>query len=265
MKPSKINFESSTGCNARCVFCPRYDMTRSRGQMSDELFHKIIKEGKEMGVYDYSPFMNGEPFVFGRIWEWLDYMQKENVRVALYTNGVYVDIDRLSSYNNIKYLNFSINAATSETHNKVMRGPDFKLVRENYDYARKKMSCMVRASFVVTKDNVDEIDDFKKMFKRVEITGFANWTGARDDDLARVGKRVPCWVLLHQMFILWDGTVVPCCMDFDGKQTMGDANVKSLQEIWDYSLWMREKHLKGDFSTWICRGCNYNVDNKLRD
>ena len=64
----KIQFESSTACNAKCTFCPRYDMTRPKGEMSDELFYKIIKEGKEIKDSVFIPFLNGEPFVFPRIW-----------------------------------------------------------------------------------------------------------------------------------------------------------------------------------------------------
>lgn len=260
--PNKINIECSTYCNARCTFCPRYDITRGHGTMKDELFHKIIKEGKEMGVTHFTPFLMGEPFVFPRIWEWLDYMEKEKVQVSLYTNGIHIDVDRLVKYKNIRYLTFSVNAATKETHKKVMRGPDFDVVRKNFEYARKKASFFVRASFVVVEENQHEIEQFKKMFKRAEVTGFANWTGDRHSALARTGKRAPCWVLFHQMTILYDGTAVPCCMDYDGKQALGDADLQPLKEIWKNAEWMRERHKNCDFDTYVCRKCNYNVENK---
>jgi len=265
--PTKITLECSTSCNAKCTFCPRYDMSRPMGMMTDELFRKIIKEGKEMGVKQYSPFLMGEPFVFPRIWEWLDYMEKEGVLVNMYTNGVYIDIDRLAKYKNIRYLSFSINAATQETHTKIMRmsGDCFETVKKNFEYARKTLPFFVRASFVVVKDNEHEVEAFKKMFDKHEVTGFANWTGDKKDPLARVGKRVPCYSLAHQMTILYDGTVVPCCMDYDGKQTLGDANTQHLKDIWEYSRWMAEKNAKCDFSTYSCRNCNYNVENKLNE
>ena len=258
-KPDKINFESSTGCNARCTFCPRYDMTRPMGEMSDELFYKIIKEGKEMGVRDYSPFMNGDPFVFPRIWKWLDYMEKEGVRVALYTNGQFIDVERIVKYKNIKYLDFSINSSNKETHKKIMRGPDFDTVKKNYEKACKTAKFMVRASFVTVQDNVKELDEFKKIFPRYTVCGFANWTGDRQDPLARTGKKVPCWVLFHQMFILWDGRVVPCCMDYNGKQIMGDVTKQSVSEVWKQSEWLRDKHRKFEFDTPVCKNCNYNT------
>ena len=258
-KPTKINFECSTYCNAHCTFCPLSDMTRPKGQMTDELFHKIIKEGKEMGVRQFSPFFMGEPFIFPRIWEWLDYMEKEGVSVALYTNGEFIDVDKIVKYKNIRYLDFSINASMPETHAKVMRGPNFEVVKRNFEKARKKAPFMVRASFVTIEENAHEVEEFKKMFGRTEVVGFTNWTGDMHDALERKGKRVPCWVLFHQMMVLWDGRVVPCCADYSGKQILGDANTQTLKEIWDSAEWMRDKHRKLEFDIPVCKDCNSNT------
>jgi radical SAM protein with 4Fe4S-binding SPASM domain len=240
-------------------------MTRPMGEMSDDLFYKIIREGKEMGVRSYSPFLNGEPFVFPRIWQWLDYMEKENVKVSLFTNAEKVDVDRLLTYSNIEYVNCSLNAATEETYNKIMRGPKFDVVKKNIDELLERTPMKkpfgVRVSFVQTEDNVHEIDQFKSMYKknRRKICEFCNWTGDRQSSLAKVGKRVPCWVLLHQMFVLWDGSVVPCCQDYDAKMILGDANKNSLREIWESYAWMRRKHRRLDFDIPVCSKCNHNV------
>ena len=87
-RPYTIQFEGLSVCNASCNFCPVSTcMTRTRGEMSDELFHKIIKEGKQLGIRKYVPFLNGEPFLHKKIFVWLDYMEKEGVNFHLYTNG----------------------------------------------------------------------------------------------------------------------------------------------------------------------------------
>ena len=260
----KLNFECTTFCNAKCIFCPRYEMTRPTGEMSDELFHKLIKDGKEMGIYRYSPFMNGEPFIFPRIWEWLDYMEKENVVVSLYTNAEFVDVDRLVRYKNIWYLNCSVNAATKETYDKVMRGPNYEKVVKNVNELFKKAKFPVRASMILVDENKHELEQFKKMYRRHKICGFGNWTGDKKNVLARKGEKEACFVLFHQMYILWDGRAVLCCMDYDGKQIVGDANKQTLKEIWESYEWVREKHRKGEWNDIpVCRYCNYNVVNRI--
>jgi len=254
----KINFESSTACNARCTFCPRYEMTRPMGEMSDELFHKIIKEGKEMRVYRYSPFMNGEPFVFPRIWEWLDYMQKERVIVALYSNAEKIDVERLIRYKNIQYLNCSLNATTKETYDKVMRGPDFNKVMANVKELAKKAPFPVRVSFVKVEENIHELEAFKALPFHKVVCGFGNWTNDKKNSLARSGERKFCWPLFNQVFILWDGKMVPCCMDYNAKMVLGDVNKEHIRDIWARNEWMREKHRQNDFNIPVCVGCNYN-------
>src|SRR3989338_6870154 len=110
-RPKTIQFEGSTSCNANCVFCPRSAMARSQGTMSDEMFHKIIKEGKEMGARRFIPFLNGEPFANPKIFEWLDYMEKEGVSTCLFTNAELLDeekTDKLVKYKNIEYINCSL-------------------------------------------------------------------------------------------------------------------------------------------------------------
>jgi radical SAM protein with 4Fe4S-binding SPASM domain len=232
-------------------------MKRKKGMMSDKLFRKIIKEGKEMGVMFYSPFLYGEPFLFPRIWDWLDYMQSEGIKVSLYTNAEFLDVDRLLLYNNINYVTVSLNAATEETYNKVMRGPKYEIVKKNVDELMEKASFIARVSFIRTKENRHEEQKFRSMYRHSTVGDMTNWTG--DTESVRTGEQSPCWVLFNQMTILWDGKVVPCCNDYDGKMVLGDANTQHLRDIWKSYAWMREKHKNFDFSMPICKNCDYNV------
>jgi radical SAM protein with 4Fe4S-binding SPASM domain len=259
MRVTKVNIESSTACNASCTFCPRPSMSRKPGEMSDELFHKVVGDAKSMGIRSCSPFLYGEPFVFPRIWEWLDYLRDEGVAVSLYTNAERLDVDRLVGYDNIRYVTCSLNAATGETYGKVMRGPRFDKVKRNISDLISKARFKVRVSFIRTPDNAHEAESFRMEYPgRARIGDYGNWTG----DLESVrpkNKRVPCWVLFHHITVLWDGRVVPCCMDCDAKQVLGDANRQTLGEIWDSYAWMRDKHAALDFDIPVCRECDYNV------
>jgi len=258
----KIQFESSTACNAKCIFCPRDTMTRPHGQMSDKLFHKIIKDGKEIRNSFFVPFLNGEPFVFSRIWEWLDYMQKNNVPVHLYTNAELMDVDRILTYKNIRLICCSINAMTEETYDKIMRGPEFSKVVSNVEELIKKakLPAGAWASMVEVEANIHEKEDFKKKWGKNAIFGeFKNWGGARHDELERTGERKICYSSTQTMSILWDGRASVCCLDFDGKLILGDVNKQTLTEIWHGSKWLRDKHRSLDFSIEPCKNCNQNI------
>ena len=261
-KPRSIQIEISTFCNANCTFCPRTDMTRPKGTMSDVLFHKIIKEGKELGVRNYIPFLNGEPFANPKIFDWLDYLEKEGVTTCLFTNAGLLDkekIDRLVKLKNIKFIHCSINAATKETYEKVTRGPDFDRVVSNVHYLIDKAPFKVIAGMTTVQENVKERRLFWKIWRgHVHLGNFANWAGSRHDPIEMTGEKIPC-TSPENMYILWDGRVCQCCMDFDGQVIMGDINKQSLKEIWDNGQPIRDRHHALDFNMPLCRDCNLNA------
>jgi radical SAM protein with 4Fe4S-binding SPASM domain len=229
--------------------------------MSDELFRKIIKDGKNIRKSFFVPFLNGEPFVFPRIWEWLDYMEAEEVRVHIYTNAELMDVGRLLKYRNISCICCGINAASKETYDKVVRGPNYEIVVENMKELIKKAKIrQIFASMVVVDENQHEVELFEKIWGKNTIFGeFKNWGGARHCSIEKTGERVPCWALLNTMSILWDGRVVPCCLDYDGEIILGDANKQTLTEIWHQSQWMRKRHKRLDFDIVPCKECNLNI------
>lgn len=256
---TNLQFEPTTFCNAKCLMCPRYEMTRPMGQMSDELFYKIIKEGKEFGIKTYAPFLNGEPFVFKKIYDWLDYMEKEGCKFALYSNCELIDVDRLVKYKNIRKFNCSVNASTKETYDKIMRGPDYDRVIKNVNSLIKQAKFTIEVSMVVTQDNIHEVELFRKIWgKNANFAKDANWAGAIKSTVKKLRQRTPCAHLFHSITILWDGRACLCCMDFDGQVILGDLNKDSLETINSRYEKLRERHKKMDFNMPLCKNCNKN-------
>lgn len=258
-----IQFEGGTYCNSRCAFCPLTDLTRTKGMMTDEMFYKIIQEGKAMGVKRFIPFLNGEPFANPKIFEWLDYMEKERVKTVLFTNAELLDeekIDRLVQYKNIEYINCSVNAATKETYDKIMRRPDFDTVEKNVKYLIEKSPFKIKVGMTLVEDNLKERLAFKRKWRsKTKFGDFVNWAGARHDLLEKTGEKIPCGYILSKMYILWDGRVCLCCFDYDGKVILGDLKKQSLREIWDNSEEIREKSRRLNFDNSLCKECNGNA------
>lgn len=125
---------------------------------------------------------------------------------------------------------------------------------------RKKMSDSHKGKPGNFGKNKHEVEMFKKQWGENAIFGeFKNWGGVMHDKIEKTGERVPCVSLLNSLTILWDGRVVPCCLDYDGKLILGDANKQSLGEIWHQTAWLRDKHRKLDFSMEPCKNCNQNI------
>lgn len=238
-------------------------MTRPQGTMSDEIFRKIIKEGKEMGVRRFIPFLNGEPFASPKIFEWLDYMEREGVSTCLFTNAGLLTpekTDRLARYRNIEYVNCSLNAATKEIYDRVTCGPDFEKTKSNIEYLIEKAPFKVKVGMTVVAENTHEKTLFKKLWGgRAKFGDFVNWAGRRHNSLEKSGEKIPCPQLLTKLNVLWDGRVCLCCFDFDGKVILGDLNKEGLREIWNRAEPVRKKHEQLDFNLPLCRDCNGNA------
>ncbi len=69
--------------------------------------------------------------------------------------------------------------------------------------------------------------------------------------------KAECSAYREQMAVLADGTCTPCCVDYDGKIAVGDANLDSLESIWHSEKMkkIRETGAKGLLPMPICRIC----------
>jgi len=120
-----------------------------------------------------------------------------------------------------------------------------------------------------------------------EITGADdfpdNWTFAVADDifitfievgvwanqfLLKEGIKVQakehgfCASPFEQLFISWDGVCTPCCLDYDCRIVVGDANNESLTDIWNGQRFqeLRQGILEGRLVNPYCQVCRGKID-----
>ncbi len=69
--------------------------------------------------------------------------------------------------------------------------------------------------------------------------------------------KAACPAFDEQLAVLWDGRVTPCCVDYNGQLTVGDANVQSLESLWDSKTLgeFRDLSRNGFLPTPTCRVC----------
>ena len=71
-------------------------------------------------------------------------------------------------------------------------------------------------------------------------------------------KSVPCRFLWIAMVVLWNGKVPLCCVDYEGKVTLGDLNEISINDVWNGEplRTIRQKHLcKERNEVPLCSSC----------
>ncbi len=69
---------------------------------------------------------------------------------------------------------------------------------------------------------------------------------------------MPCRYPWEHLVVQWDGTVVPCCRDYNAENALGSVRRSSLREIWNGPGCekLRRQHAAGEFvDNEICRRC----------
>lgn len=280
-QPSVLAIETTNNCNFKCKMCPvgTGKMKRSKEFMDYSLFKKIIDENKDyISLVWLSNF--GEPLLHPMIFTFIEYCKKNRVRCGIFTNGSLLKEDASKNLieSGIDKVVISIDSVNSETYQSIKGVPKFEQVVENavrlirFLKAERNDNPQIIVQFIPMTANEKEIRDFCKFWLNqgayVNLHSFRTWGGQLKDanELTRpqytIGygreKRLPCGEPWRHLVILWDGTVVPCCCDYDGVLSLGNVNSATLSEIWNGEKMRKFRRLHKD-ERWgeipLCRDC----------
>lgn len=266
--PCHVQFELSTMCNGKCITCPNQEIQKIRGNMYPLLLEKIIMELSQNSekVVTVTPLIHGEPLHYPGIIKILsDVFSAVGMnKVVLATNGqlltektkegkiLFFQLACMIQKYYIKTLIFSVDGLFS--YERVRTGLDqistyhnienFVSVLGEHDRSR------VRVDMTVCKENVKDLPKFADYWNRREI----NWNFSPCDNRFSEEQAItspsilPCRCLWESIFILSDGRVVPCCVDWQGENAMGDIYEDSIVTIWNSSAYneLRSLHLSGE-------------------
>lgn len=90
----------------------------------------------------------------------------------------------------------------------------------------------------------------------LELDGIFTWPVESDAEPTDIGR---CHGLLHQIAILSDGTVVPCCLDSEGAITLGNIFSESIDDILSSQLAreISDGFRNGKMIHPVCKKCSY--------
>jgi radical SAM protein with 4Fe4S-binding SPASM domain len=257
--------------------------------LSDTVFDKIIKEIVQQQLkftYIYL-FLQNEPLMDKDIFKRCKLIKttsKGKIKTGLVTNGSLFTKDKIDELvqSGIDELIFSIDALTEKTYKKIRQGLDFNVVIQNIDNViQSKYHGHLAVKFVVQKDNVEELEEFKQFWNKkrisVQVTDLRNRSGdlTSFDDIRLqnvnniffgnilnyfLKKLVKgCSTPLTTFNILSNGDVILCCDDFSNKLILGNVKDTSIQDIWNSKQYkkIREMLFKGDYENIpACRTCS---------
>lgn len=166
--PNSLAFCPTGQCNALCDFCS-VTVNRTGIVKSQMAFEKITNLILSIGtsIKNIGLEGNGEPTLYKQFMQLAGLSKHLADNVYLITNGSRLDPNVISAVSQLQDVNFSLNAATAETHQKVMKLKNFDDVIAGIRLLVKSKNSngypSVSTSFVVTRMNIHEATTFIEM------------------------------------------------------------------------------------------------------
>ena len=265
-KITSLIIEPTNTCNLRCTFCFVTDgMTRDGGFMDFNIFKKIINDCTDL---EHLCMHNwGEPLLHKDIFRMIEYAKNKGVNyVVMNTNGTLLTDKMINRIVNSKLdiIRFSIDGS-AETFKRV-RGVELENIEKNIKKLKiikekKKPELKMGVVFTVEEDTEGDAEEYinhwEKIVDHVRLQPKLITSPRTEVCPEPFGKDY------GKLVVLWDGRVIPCCVDYNANLMIGNIQNDTIPNLWKSEKLniLREQHLKGEFPD-TCANCNECESNK---
>jgi len=265
-KITSLIIEPTNTCNLRCTFCfVTEGMTREGGFMDLDLFKKIIDDCPDL---EHLCMHNwGEPLLHKDIFKMIEYAKNKGVNyVVMNTNGTLLTdkmIDQIVD-SKLDIIRFSIDGS-AETFKRV-RGVKLKKIEQNINKLKnvkeiRRPELKMGVVFTIEEDTEGDVEDYithwEQIVDHVRLQPKLITSPRTEICPEPFGKDY------GKLVVLWDGRVIPCCVDYNANLTIGSVQNDTIQNLWKNEKMdlLRKQHLNGQFPD-TCANCNECESNK---
>jgi radical SAM protein with 4Fe4S-binding SPASM domain len=293
--PLIMSVEPTNSCNMKCPMCPTGlgALTRRKGMMDLERFRWLVDQlDRSLLIMTFWGW--GESTLNPSLYDMIRIASERGILTMLTMNGTNFDPGRMLD-SGLDYLVVSFDGVRQESYGPVRVGGNLEHAiagveslaaekrRRNSDRPKINMG------FIVTKLNESELPGLRERAAaigfdsirpkylhtitrdvaerlrptRPELRGNVGIDGPGrmlEKDIPGI-PRVPipdgCGLLWEYAMVYWDGTVVPCCYDWDAEQKLGNAFETEFRAIWqgDRYAELRRRVTQDKQSLDLCRDC----------
>lgn len=208
--PRMLTIETTSRCNLRCVMCPHGINAVDRPKHMDEsLASKLssfINQARHIQLHGI-----GEPLNSPSFWEMIKLIP-DGCDASINTNLTTPDENKLKRLadSNILIINLSLDAATSETYQKI-RGANLDICLNNLktlvkQVKNKSSNKRIYINMTLMKSNIDEVKLFIDLAKDYQVDGVWLWHLNRwsEDEMKRYVVDREGWRFEYSKEGLWN-------------------------------------------------------------
>jgi hypothetical protein len=235
--------------------------------MSWETFQRVADKVVSYGepkMFNFSGM--GEPTIHPRLPDFVAYLSERVPIVQLTTNASNLNkrLVRGLVSAGLKKVFVSFNGHTSALYEKMMGGLSFEQAQENIAFLLRwgKGKIEVSANVSVTEINRNYLPDIQRFIRDLGIQSITiaqcHNRGGYFPDRSICATPMPptgngrCDIFKNTLFIAWDGRVLSCCHDLEGKGVVGDLKKDDLEQI----MIKKRNILQEGVHFPMCKNCN---------
>jgi len=228
-----------------------------------------------------APFLLQEPFLEPRLIPILAHIKHINPKskTMIYSNMGFIEqgkIEEILDRNLLDELHISFYGPNKRIYNQLQPPLNWEKTKENIKAvvnirqkrARKKP--LIIMQYLIIPELMQYVNSFIRkwgtLVDRVILTNYNTFQGdmpkiSFDESkwLGNPAHRTPCEKLWSDINIHYDGTIVPCCIDWDRRMPLGNINETPVGKIWygEKIMWLRKMHTEKRWNEiTMCRNCD---------
>jgi pyruvate-formate lyase-activating enzyme len=243
-----IRIETTNACNLRCRMCPQSDKKPgvARGLMKVDLYRNIVDQIAAFPENHNALFylhICGEPLLHKQSVEFIRYAADLGFKPILTTNATLLTTELTAKLlaSGLSRIEFSFEGVTPEIFETTRLGAKYDVVHRNImDFLEQNRAAgkpvhtelvVVDLPHVEARLLRDYCEKMRAHFDTVNLSGYFDWLGRVETVKYERSHYRGCAATDTDLNVLWDGRVVPCCMDVDGAMVIGDFTKQCYLEI----------------------------------
>lgn len=246
-KLRNVSVELTNSCNLSCQMC--YSRNRPKGFMDFELFKRIIQElntiqSVENVILNYG----GESLLHPEISDLIRYVVSPHpcYQVGLHTNGLLLR-NHQDCLMHLDWVSVSLDGV-GEVNDRIRKGASYPIIEQNILsllQLRQGSKPKIILNLTWNQQTVTQVNEFvekwSKLVDKITVNSCVNqerqWTPSPSLELKPTNLRF-CSSPFNYLGILWNGDVVACINDLDGKNIIGNLD----HEV--YRVWRGKEYRK---------------------
>lgn len=283
----KVYIEITNSCNLNCSFC--LNTQREKAFMSVENFEEIIKK-----VKDYTNLVclhvKGEPLLHPQLEDILWIIDRYNLKTNITTNGTLLkkNLSVIKNSNSVRQINLSLHSCLENENINIeeylnniyecvteLKNTDIIISYRLWNLKdisnNEKNESIIK--FLSEKYKIEDLKEQLALNEWIKLKEniFINqdtmfvWPNLNEKIINETGR---CLALKNQVAILVDGSVIPCCIDSEGKIILGNIFEDSLENILnsERALKIINGFEKNIITEELCKRCGFlrRLENKRK-